>query len=766
MPEYTFDTLSPSDFELLVRDLLQKEFGERFESFSSGSDEGIDLRHAKSESRTTIVQCKHYANTPWRGLLKSLESEREKLGRLKPERYIVATSQRLNPGKKRKIIRAVSPYCNMPGDILGREELNALLSRHPEVEKAHYKLWMTSVPVLQKVLFSRVFAEQASQLARLRRRVSKYVVNPSFDRARAILSDTGFCMISGAPGIGKTTLAEMLVIDHIDQGFECFPLWESISEARVVLSTERLQLFLFDDFLGRTGLREPARRNEDTQLLSFIEDVLESQNTRLILTTREYILNQAIGFMEALAAADLDQARCVIQMEDFTPRIRAEILYNHLYYSSLSREYIEEVVKTGTYLQIIRHPNYSPRIIEAMTQSLQTKGMNAAEYPQAFVDNLQHPDRVWQIAYEAHIAESSRDLLLVMCSLPNWVAVASLRKAFWRFHKFRKEKYHVPGTAYDFKKALKELLGTFVKTTHYLSTEVAEFQNPSIRDFMEKWLAENLDDAADLAEACEFNEQVAKLWELASRWGFTTDSEFPSTLAGRYIDTFDSDEIRLIAYHGEGRGIGDMREARVSLLKRFNRAVNLLGRCKTPLAHQTIATLLPVVSEELEKPYISDIESICLLIEGILAGRVPGVDAESALFGKAVRVVFVEQSMGRDADEYAAAATLLEEFPNIVDKQTRAAFEAEFDSACWSDLDSSRSEGTPEDREAWYDEWEAAADTLGVFMPIERDEFVGEEEDDGQLSTGRHSRIGGFQDSGRTTDQELASLFDSLLDSG
>jgi len=41
---YDFRTLSPIDFELLVRDLLQAELGITMESFGPGKDGGIDFR--------------------------------------------------------------------------------------------------------------------------------------------------------------------------------------------------------------------------------------------------------------------------------------------------------------------------------------------------------------------------------------------------------------------------------------------------------------------------------------------------------------------------------------------------------------------------------------------------------------------------------------------------------------------------------------------------------------------------------------------------
>ncbi|MBE8335767.1 restriction endonuclease, partial [Leptospira borgpetersenii] len=59
MPNYDFRTLSPLDFEDLVRDLLQAEEGMRLESFGPGADQGIDFRFA-SGAGAVIVQAKHY----------------------------------------------------------------------------------------------------------------------------------------------------------------------------------------------------------------------------------------------------------------------------------------------------------------------------------------------------------------------------------------------------------------------------------------------------------------------------------------------------------------------------------------------------------------------------------------------------------------------------------------------------------------------------------------------------------------------------------
>jgi len=88
---YTFEQLSPEDFQLLARDLIQSERHLRLESYSPGPDQGIDLRHACANGDTIIVQCKHHKE--YRALRRALTMERKKLARFpKTTRYIVATS--------------------------------------------------------------------------------------------------------------------------------------------------------------------------------------------------------------------------------------------------------------------------------------------------------------------------------------------------------------------------------------------------------------------------------------------------------------------------------------------------------------------------------------------------------------------------------------------------------------------------------------------------------------------------------------------------
>ena len=150
MPSYDFKTLSPIDFEILVRDLLQEEMKVRLESFKSGRDGGIDLRYCPNVNNTLIIQCKHYAESSFKTLLRELKKDEiEKVIKLKPKRYILATSLGLTPNQKDELVKIHTPYIHSSADIFGKEDLNGLLIKYPKIERNTFKLWFSSVPVLE-----------------------------------------------------------------------------------------------------------------------------------------------------------------------------------------------------------------------------------------------------------------------------------------------------------------------------------------------------------------------------------------------------------------------------------------------------------------------------------------------------------------------------------------------------------------------------------------------------------------------------------------
>jgi hypothetical protein len=513
MADYDFRSLSSYDFALLARDLLEVDLGIKLESFSAGPDSGIDYRH-KKEDKNVIVQCKHFADSGFRALCSVLrQKERQKIERLSPTRYILATSVSLSPHRKDEIKKILEPYCLEPGDIYGCEDLNKLIGKHDEIERRHFKLWLTSSAVLHQVLHSGIFADSELHLDKIRLRLCRYVQNPSFDRARSLLDSRHYCIIAGIPGIGKTTLAEVLLADLVDrQGFEAFRISHNLDEIRPVKNTKRKQVFYFDDFLGRTGL-EKLQNNEDQRLMELIEDVASNEKWRFILTTREYVLSTAKFRSEAFSHPQVDFTLCVIKLEDYTRAIRARILYNHIYFSDLPKTHKLALLRNRAYENILGHRNYNPRVIESMTQSRHACAVASSLYLTEFTDSLEHPAKIWDHAFRYQISEAARHLLLVLSTLPDVVLLEDLETSFWNFYKFRHSRFGFPTNSGDWNHALKELDGSFVATTKVGSDIVISFHNPSIHDFVEDFLAGSDVDVLDLVRSVHFYEQFVALWD-------------------------------------------------------------------------------------------------------------------------------------------------------------------------------------------------------------------------------------------------------------
>jgi len=511
MTQYDFKCLSSDDFEVLIRDLLQKHMGITMESFKAGRDKGIDLRYSPSKDDNLIVQCKHYAETGYKGLLTTLKKEAIKVGKIKPKRYIIATSVPLSPQNKEEIKCLFSPYSKSTTDIFGKEDINNLLGKHPEIERQHFKLWLTSTTVLERILHSRVYSQSELAKQEIKKKIKYYVQNESFFIAKKLLKEHNYCIISGIPGIGKTFLAEMLLVYYTNRDYEPFKITSDISEAFSVLKSSERQVFYYDDFLGQTGLEEKLSKNEDQALIDLINYVQKNKNTKFILTTREYILKQAKATYERLATSNFDIWKCVVELESYTRMDRAKILYNHLYFSDLPSVYIDALLSQKRYLKIIDHKNYSPRIIEWMTKIFNANEWQPNEYPARFFTNLDNPSRLWKHAFERQISNASRHLLLVLCSFKGYIFINDLENAFNKFYQLQSAKYSFQSRSNDFKEALYELEGTFLKIERTSKGLIIGFHNPSIRDYLETYLSENADALITLCASSVFYEQILHL---------------------------------------------------------------------------------------------------------------------------------------------------------------------------------------------------------------------------------------------------------------
>lgn len=512
MPDYNFLNLSPPEFEDLSRDLLQEQLKCTLESFTTGRDNGIDLRYASSNNSTLIVQCKRYKD--FTTVYSNLQKEIKKVKALLPSRYIICTSAGLTPNQKDKIITLFDPFILSTNDIYGKDDLNNLLGKFPKIEQQHFKLWLASTNILQRILNSKIYNQSNFEEQSIRDTINVYVQNDSYEHAKKIITEKKYVIISGIPGIGKTTLARILAYHYLANGFDEFIyLSDSVNEGYTIYKEGVKQIFMFDDFLGTNFLENKLNNNEDQRIVKFIEKISKSKDKIIILTTREYILAQAKQKYDKLNSPSLETAKCTIDLSKYTRLIRTKILYNHLFFSNLSEKHLLNLLKDKNYQKVIDHPNYNPRIIETITNEDVWHTIEPRNFATKFIEFIKNPKSVWQHVFDNQISPLAQCLLANMMTAGAPIFLNDLKLATQTFAKDHAIKYGINHSEIEFKKSIKELENTFIKIKQSTNNDLlVEYQNPSVQDFLVFHFRELPDFISDLISSATYINQLFKIF--------------------------------------------------------------------------------------------------------------------------------------------------------------------------------------------------------------------------------------------------------------
>jgi hypothetical protein len=303
----------------------------------------------------------------------------------------------------------------------------------------------------------------------------------------------------------------MLSLEYLANDFELIVVSEDVLEADNVYCESRKQVFVYDDFLGRTDLREKLGKNEDSRIVQFIKRVGKSPNHRFILTTREYILRAARIRYDRLDVDDINPLNLVLGISSYTEFQRGLILYQHLaFYDGISAADIQDFVSNRRYWQVVRHPNYTPRhIADALGQIERRYRESGARIVLAddLLAVLDNPTHMWTHALKELSSDAQR-LFLTLVLLPEHVSTEVLRAAYTSQTAARSE---------PFMDSLRSVEGSFVTIEKHSRprSSVVGFRNPSLQDFANKYLDGNPDVIDALLSVPVFYEQIIGVFSLA-----------------------------------------------------------------------------------------------------------------------------------------------------------------------------------------------------------------------------------------------------------
>lgn len=514
MTDYDFSTLNSTDLENLVCELLNAEQANdslfQYRTFKEGKDQGVDFLYSSAKNQFEHVgQVKHYIKTGIGGLLKDLrDKEAIKVKKLSPSKYIFATSIPLSLKNCSDIKTIFSPFLKDIGDIYGKDDLNRLISKYKEIEESNYKLWFSSLIVLEKILKTDLeFRSTSFVKYELIKRIKLYVITPVFQEARMLLKDRGHLIITGDPGSGKTTLAEMILYEYINNGYRLSFIIDDVHDAeREIKDDDSKQIIYFDDFLGSNDLEIKKAMASESRLLRLFSQIEKRPNKLLILTTRSNLFAKAISGSEKLKQKSNKLNKRSIDLKEYDSEIKRQILINHIEESDIKNEYKD--IFRNPFLEkfIINHRNFSPRAVEYITNIHQVDRVKIDDFEDFIKATLNSPINIWEHAYLNQTNDYEKLFLQTLLTFGDKANISILESAFNKRVEYELKTRNLQYKNHSWRITLSQLMDGFI----VLNNSNITFINPSLTDFLVSYLKEDEKEVDHIVKCIIHIDQLSK----------------------------------------------------------------------------------------------------------------------------------------------------------------------------------------------------------------------------------------------------------------
>lgn len=355
---------------------------------------------------------------------------------------------------------------------------------------------------------------------------SKFELTEAIDQAASYVSTRAYrmalkgwerkkvLMITGVPGVGKTSMARMLALMYLQQqALEGYIWVHSIQDIYAHWNDAPRAVFILDDFWGSI-FHEDRTNQEENRLIKLLQRIASGkEDKRLILTTREYILQQGYRKHPELQEAVRQYAH-VCSLDGYDADERAGILYQHLYTSGLDYAYVEYLYQQSK--EIVFHPNYDPRAMALFLQNVQPDG-HPETYKNDLLEHLDTPSAFWENVFIKLTPESQVAAMLLMIS-----------GAAMRYDELKKsyDRFVTVNPTLSIQKEIGECVAELEKTliiTHFDEDArqlVIRFRLPVVQDYLynrlEKYAQQYL---VQLMPACCYYNQLVFLYRHLAKDG-------------------------------------------------------------------------------------------------------------------------------------------------------------------------------------------------------------------------------------------------------
>ena len=335
-PDYALHSLGWKSFQDLCIAVAEECLRRPVQKFLPSKDGGRDgafvgrWRGKGPMAGSSTIQCK-FTSLPHKPLtLALLNDELVKVARLAAnglaDDYVILSNHPVSGTAEAKISRAFRQAGAGHCRVFGKDWIVSQIRSSARLRMMVPRLY--GIGDLTHILDERAYQQANMILSAMGEDLKKLVVTDAHRRSVRAISEHNFVLLLGAPAAGKSTIGASLAVGAADIWGSLTVRATSPSDVQAHLNPNERQFFWIDDAWGSTQYQKHTIEAWN-QLLPFIQGAVQ-RGTRFLLTSRDYIWKAARHDLKTQALPLLERSKVIINVQDLSPRERAQILYNHL----------------------------------------------------------------------------------------------------------------------------------------------------------------------------------------------------------------------------------------------------------------------------------------------------------------------------------------------------------------------------------------------------------------------------------------------------
>ena len=376
---FALHKLGWSDFQSLCDTICREILGQTVASYLDSNDGGRDgaftgvwdQKAGETFCGQFVIQAKHTTKPEMTLSLSDLADELDKAERLAKsghcDVYLLMTNARITARTDERLQAALRERGISQSRSLGSTWINKTISESPRLRMLVPRLY--GLGDLTQILDQRAYEQAQAVLDSMRTDLAKLVRTATYEKAARALDDHGLVLLAGAPATGKTTIAGQLALAAADMYETHVVMLDDASQFSDRWNSNERQLFWLDDAFGATQLT-PFFARSWQRITPKVTTAID-RGCKFVLTTRSYILRQALEHLKPGSFPLLDTAQVIVDVADLTPRERRQILYNHLKHGRQPKTFLKKLVP---HLEAAAdHPRFTPELARRLAEPAFTR---------------------------------------------------------------------------------------------------------------------------------------------------------------------------------------------------------------------------------------------------------------------------------------------------------------------------------------------------------------------------------------------------------